>query len=128
MNRAALVLLNWSTVILFVISGLCAALGCILSLSQLGAVSPTFGTNREFAAIAAAVLGETSLFGGRGSVFPGTMLGALLIQRVENGLVIVNADPYLHPLVTSAIIFLEVLIDSTRNRLIARLTRRQIYQ
>ena len=110
----------------YVISGLCAALGSILSLAQLGAVSPTFGTNREFAAIAAAVLGGTSLFGGRGAVFPGTVLGAVLIQSVENGLVILNADPYLYPLVTSAIIFLAVLIDSTRTRLIERWSQRKI--
>ncbi len=110
----------------YVISGLCAGIGCFLSLTQLGAVSPTFGTNREFAAIAAAVLGGTSLFGGRGSVFPGTVLGALLIQSIENGLVIVNADPYLYPLATSGIIFLAVLIDSSRRRLLEHLLPRKI--
>ncbi len=110
----------------YVISGFCAALGGILALAQLGAVSPTFGTNKEFAAIAAAVLGGTSLFGGRGSVFPGAVLGALLIQSVENGLVILNADPYLYPLITSGIIFLAVLTDSARGALIARLSRRKI--
>ena len=110
----------------YLISGVCAALGCILSLTQLGAVSPTFGTNREFAAIAAAVLGGTSLFGGRGAVFPGTVLGAVLIQSVESGLVILNADPYLYPLVTSAIIFLAVLTDSVRTTLLARLGQRRI--
>jgi ribose transport system permease protein len=111
----------------YVISGFCAAMGGILSLSQLGSVSPTFGTNREFTAIAAAVLGGTSLFGGRGAVFPGTVLGAVLMQSVENGLVILNADPYLYPLITSAIIFLAVLIDSQRTRLLTRLNRRKIY-
>ena len=114
-------------VAVYVLSGLCAALGGILSLAQLGAVSPTFGTNREFTAIAAAVLGGTSLFGGRGGVFPGTVLGAVLIQSVENGLVILNADPYLYPLVTAAIIFLAVLLDSTRSRLLAHWGRRRIY-
>jgi len=110
----------------YVISGLCAAIGGILSLAQLGAVSPTFGSNKEFTAIAAAVLGGTSLFGGRGQVFPGTVLGAVLIQSVENGLVILNADPYLYPLVTSAIIFVAVLTDSLRSALLARLSRRHI--
>lgn len=113
--------------IVYVGSGLCAALGGILSLAQLGAVSPTFGSSREFGAIAAAVLGGTSLFGGRGAVFPGTVLGAVLIQSVENGLVILNADPYLYPLVTSGIIFLAVLLDSTRNRLLAHWSRRRIF-
>lgn len=111
----------------YVISGLCAAIGAIISLSQLGAVSPTFGTNREFTAIAAAVLGGTSLFGGRGAVFPGTFLGALLIQTIENGLVIINTDPYLYPLITSAVIFLAVLLDSLRTRLIRDWSRRQIF-
>lgn len=111
----------------YVISGLCAAIGGILSLAQLGAVSPSFGTNREFTAIAAAVLGGTSLFGGRGAVLPGTVLGALLIQSVENGLVILNADPYLYPLVTAGMIFLAVLLDSTRGRLQAHLGRRRIF-
>ena len=106
--------------------GVCAALGGIVALAQIGAVSPKFGENREFTAIAAAVLGGTSLFGGRGHVFPGTMLGALLIQSVENGLVIMNADPYLYPLITSAIIFLAVLLDSARTRMLARLGRRKI--
>ena len=111
----------------YVFSGLCAAIGGILSLAQLGAVSSTFGTNREFTAIAAAVLGGTSLFGGRGGVFPGTVLGAVLIQSVENILVILNADPYLYPLVTAAIIFLVVLLDSTRSHLLVHWGRRRIY-
>jgi ribose transport system permease protein len=110
----------------YIICGFCAAVGGLVSIAQLGAVSPSFGNQREFAAIAAAVLGGTSLFGGRGQVWPGTLLGALLIQTVENGLVIVNADPYLYPLVMSAIIFLAVLLDSLRNRQLLRLQRRHI--
>jgi ribose transport system permease protein len=110
----------------YVISGGCAALGGILSLAQLGAVSPKFGENYEFKAIAAAVLGGTSLFGGRGAVLPGTLLGAVLIQSLENGLVIVNADPYLYPPVTAGVIFLAVLLDCTRHRWLERLHRRRI--
>lgn len=110
----------------YLICGLCAALGGIISLAQIGAVSPKFGENREFTAIAAAVLGGTSLFGGRGQAFPGTVIGALLIQSVENGLVILNADPYLYPLITSAVIFVAVLLDSARNQALARIGRRKI--
>ena len=101
----------------YVLCGLCAALSGLIALSQTGAVSPSFGEEREFAAIAAAVLGGTSLFGGRGGVLPGTFLGAVLIQTVENGLVIVNANPYIYPLVTSLVIFVAVCLDSTRSRL-----------
>jgi len=114
------------TATVYLISGLAAALGGILALSQLGAVSPTFGTNKEFTAIAAAVLGGTSLFGGRGRILPGTLLGALLMQTVDNGLVMLNANVHLYPLVISAIIFLAVAIDSGRTVLLARLTRRPI--
>lgn len=117
---------SWILASVYLISGLCASLGGVVSLSQLGAVSPTFGNQKEFTAIAAAVLGGTSLFGGRGQVFPGTLLGAVLIQTVENGLVIVNADPYIYPLVTSAIIFTAVLVDSARAGVLAKLGRRKI--
>ncbi|MCR9294693.1 MAG: ABC transporter permease, partial [bacterium] len=58
--------------LVYVICGLCAAISGLVALPQSGAVSPTFGNQREFAAIAAAVLGGVSLFGGRGNVLPGT--------------------------------------------------------
>ena len=110
----------------YIICGSCAGLGGILALSQLGSVSPKFGELYEFDAITAAVLGGTSLFGGRGKVFPGTVLGAVLLKSIFNGLVIVQADPYLYPLITSAIIFLAVLLDSLRSELVVRLSRRMI--
>lgn len=98
----------------YLISGLCAALGAMVTLGQLGAVSPKFGEQKEFAAIAAAVLGGTSLFGGRGNVLPGALLGVMLIQTIENGLVMLNVNPYLYPMVTSAVIFCAVLLDRLR--------------
>jgi len=100
----------------YLISGACAAVAAMVTLSQLGAVSPKFGEQKEFAAIAAAVLGGTSLFGGRGNVLPGTLLGVLLIQTIENGLLMKNANPYLYPMITSAVIFTAVLLESLRNR------------
>jgi ribose transport system permease protein len=110
----------------YMISGFCAGLGGMVSLAQLGALSPTFGNGREFAAIAAAVLGGTSLFGGRGSVVPGALLGAVLIQTVESGLVIVNADPYLYPLVLAGVIFVAVLLDGIRQAYRRRIEARKI--
>ena len=85
-----------------------------------------FGENYEFKAIAAAVLGGTSLFGGRGAVLPGTLLGTVLIQSLESGLVMLNADPYLYPMITAAVIFTAVFIDSTRHHLLTRISRRRI--
>ncbi len=100
----------------YLISGTCAAVAALVTLGQLGAVSPKFGEQKEFAAIAAAVLGGTSLFGGRGNVLPGTLLGAVLIQTIENGLVMTNANPYLYPMITSVVIFVAVFFESLRNR------------
>jgi ribose transport system permease protein len=124
--RKAGVPVGRTLVAVYVISGVCAAAGGILTLGQLGAVSPKFGDSYEFKAIAAAVLGGTSLFGGRGAVLPGTVLGAVFIQSVDNGLVILNADPYLYPLITSGVIFLAVLLDSARTTVFARSARRSI--
>ncbi len=111
----------------YLICGLSAGLGGAVALAQLGAVSPRFGEFYEFDAITAAVLGGASLFGGRGQAFPGPVLGAVLIKAVFNGLVMVQANPYLFPLITSAIIFTAVLVDALRDRLLAHLQRRPIY-
>jgi ribose transport system permease protein len=111
----------------YVVCGFCAGLGGILALAQLGSVSPRFGEFYEFDAITAAVLGGTSLFGGRGKVFPGTVVGAVLLKAIFNGLVIVQADPYLYPLITSAIIFVAVLSDSLRGELTRNASRPRIF-
>jgi ribose transport system permease protein len=61
----------------------------------------------------------------RGGVV-GTVFGAVLIQTVENGLVMTNADPYVYPLIISAIIFIAVLVDSIRTGILDRLEMRKI--
>jgi ribose transport system permease protein len=101
----------------YVISGACAGLGGLLALTQLGAVSPRFGELYEFDAITAAVLGGTSLYGGQGRVLPGVVLGALLLKSIFNALVLMQANPYLYPLITAAVIFAAVLVDTLRRRL-----------
>jgi ribose/xylose/arabinose/galactoside ABC-type transport system permease subunit len=110
----------------YVICGVLAALGGFVSVAQLGNVNSGFGEMVEFQAIAAAVLGGASLFGGIGNVFPGTVLGALLIQMVWAGLVATRTDLYLQPLIAAAIIFIAVLLDSLRNTILARLGRHNI--
>lgn len=110
----------------YLVCGTCAALGGFVSVSQLGIVNAGFGEFAELYAIAAAVLGGTSLFGGVGSVLPGTVLGAVLIQMVQSGLVFLRVDIYLQPLVQAAIIFAAVILDSLRNRFLMRLRRRTI--
>jgi ribose/xylose/arabinose/galactoside ABC-type transport system permease subunit len=112
--------------LVYLISGMCAAIGGVVLVAQFGIVTAGFGDKDEFDAIAAVVLGGASLFGGRGSVFPGTVLGAVLVQMVLAGLIFTKVDIYLQPLVFSAIIFVAVLIDSLRNTHITKLERRNI--
>ena len=109
----------------YAVSGACAGIAGFVSITQVGAAASSFAMEKEFAAVAASVLGGVSLFGGRGGV-AGTVFGAVLIQTVQNGLVIVNADPYIYPLVTSSIIFVAVFVDSQRSRILERLVRRRI--
>jgi ribose transport system permease protein len=113
------------TFTVYVLCGLLAAVGGFVSFSQTAAASSTFGLQKEFAVVAAVVLGGTSLFGGRGGVL-GSLFGAVLIQTVQNGLVLMNANPYAYPIVVSGIIFLAVLIDSVRTEMLQRLTQRRI--
>ena len=112
-------------IFVYVVCGACAGIVGFISVAQQGTAQPTFGEEMEFAAIAAAVLGGISLFGGRGGVL-GTLRGALLIKTLQNGLNIMDADPYVYPLVTGGFIFLAVLLDSSRNRLMQYLNRRLI--
>jgi ribose transport system permease protein len=109
----------------YCICGVCAAIGGLVSATQVAVASSTFGYQKEFPVIAAAVLGGTSLFGGRGGVL-GTVFGAVLIQTVENGLVMINANPYAYPLVISVIIFIAVFLDGSRTAILERLERRTI--
>jgi ribose transport system permease protein len=108
--------INQILITVYIICGFCASLGGLVAMAQLGAISPTFGQQSEFMAIAAAVLGGTSLFGGKGHVFPGTLIGAITIQSLQNGLVMINANPYLYPIVTGCVIFVIVLIDSLQHK------------
>ena len=110
----------------YVVCGVCAALGGFVSIAQLGRVSAGFGRGNEFDAIAAAVLGGVSLFGGVGTVFPGAVLGTIMIQMIQAGLVYTRVDIYIQPIVMGAIIFFAVFLDSSRNAFLKKLERRTI--
>jgi ribose/xylose/arabinose/galactoside ABC-type transport system permease subunit len=114
------------TASVYVISGFCASLAGVILVSQQGSISAGLGQGVEFDAIAAAVLGGTSLFGGVGSVFPGTVIGVLLVQMISTGMVYLQIDLYLQDMVAAVVIFFAVLIDALRMRLLTRLERRNI--
>jgi ribose/xylose/arabinose/galactoside ABC-type transport system permease subunit len=114
------------TALVYILSGFCAAVASVISISQVGSVSSSFGDGTEFHAIAASVLGGTSLFGGIGNVFPGTVVGILLIQMIQNGLIFLQVDLYLQEMVKALVILFAVFIDAQRISLIKRLERRNI--
>ena len=109
----------------YVISGVCAALGGLMLISLIGRLNQTFGVGKEFEVITAAVLGGASLFGGVGSAF-GAVVGAVLVQMVQAGMVFIQVNLYMQPMVLAAIIFLAVFFDSLRERRVLRLKRRSI--
>jgi len=96
----------------YVLCGALGALGGILSAGQIGSVAAGFGEGNEFIVISAAVLGGTSLFGGKGNILPGAVTGILLITTIMNGLAMVNASPFVYTIVRGGIIFLAIALDS----------------
>ena len=99
----------------FVISGILSGLAGVILASRVTSGSPVAGTGYELDAIAAVVIGGTSLSGGIGSVF-GTFIGALIIGVINNGLDLINVSSYYQQIVKGLVIFLVVLLDKRMNR------------
>ncbi|WP_297990712.1 ABC transporter permease subunit [Anoxybacillus sp.] len=89
--------------------GLAALAGLILT-SRLNSAQPTAGTAYELDAIAAVVLGGTSLSGGRGWIF-GTLIGALIIGVLNNGLNLLNVSSFYQQVIKGVVILLAVILD-----------------
>lgn len=98
--------------IAYLICGILAAVAGVMSAGQVGAVAVNFAYGNEFIVISAAVLGGTSLFGGKGSVLPGAFIGIILVTTIVNGMAMLNADPYIYTIVRGVIIFIAVMVDS----------------
>jgi ribose transport system permease protein len=94
----------------YTIAGGLAAVGGILVTSRLDAAQPNAGTGYELDSIAAVVIGGTSLSGGRGSVL-GTVLGAVIIGVLNNGLVLLNVSPFWQQVIKGFVILIAVVID-----------------
>lgn len=104
-----------TTVSVYVLSGVFAALAGLVLSSQLTSAGPTAGTTYELTAIAAVVVGGAALTGGKGTV-RGTLLGAFVIGFLSDGLVIVGVSSYWQTVFTGAVIVLAVLLNSIQYR------------
>ena len=99
--------------IAYVVCGAAAAVGGIIATSRIGSASPTAGIGFELDAIASVVIGGTSLLGGEGTVI-GTIIGALIIGVLNNGLNLIDVSPFYQQIVKGAVILLAVLADRKR--------------
>ena len=99
----------------FVISGLLCGLGAVMQTSRLATADPNAAVGLELAAIAAAVIGGTSLMGGRGSVV-NTFFGVLIIAVLQTGLASVGASEPIKRVITGSVIVIAALLDVWRNR------------
>ncbi len=102
-----------SKLLIYGLSGLTAAIAAVVLTGRLMSGQPNAGQGFELDAIAAVVLGGTSIAGGRGSLI-GTLLGALLLGVLNNGLNMVGVNPYVQTVVKGVIILLAIYIGRER--------------
>lgn len=108
----------------YVLCGFTSALGGLMWFSRSAAVHPGLGLGAEFVVVTIVVLGGTSMAGGEGSVIPGTLFGALMLMTLEDGLILMGANPYLYPVVRGCVMLLAVFADALRVRMRAFQGRR----
>lgn len=99
----------------YAIAGLLAALSGIILTARLNSAQPTAGMAFEMDAIAAVVLGGTSLAGGRGTIV-GTLVGALIIGVLDNGLNLLNVSSFYQQVAKGVVILLAVLMDRKQGK------------
>lgn len=97
-------------IIIYTISGIMASVSGLIITSRLSSAQPTAGTSYEMDAIAAVVLGGTSLSGGKGRIL-GTLIGALIIGVLNNGLNIIGVSAFWQQVVKGVVILIAVLLD-----------------
>ncbi len=114
--RIAGVPVKRTKITVYVISGILASFAALILVGRLGAADPTMGNLWELNAIAAAAIGGASLMGGKGSVI-GTLIGAVILGTLSNGLTLLNIQAFYQLLATGLIIIIAMLIDrATRGK------------
>ena len=99
----------------YTLMGLTAGIAGVMLSSRLNTAKPDMATGEELNAIAAVVIGGTSLFGGEGTIV-GTLIGALLMAVIRNGLNLMHISAFYQQITIGAVIILAVLIDRLRRR------------
>ena len=98
----------------YLICGMCAGLAGMVNACNLAMINLNFAIGDEFVVISSAVIGGASLFGGKGRILPGALLGIIMIQVILNGLTLAEASPFLFNVTRGLLIFIAVMMDSIK--------------
>lgn len=98
------------TLLVFIISGICSGICGAVMIARLGSAEPMAGSGHETFAIAAAIIGGTSFFGGKGKI-PNIIVGALIIGLINNALNMLSVETYYQQVATGALIIGAVTLD-----------------
>ncbi len=118
-NRAAAVRaginVKRTTILLYILSAVCAAIGGILYAGRFSAGAAQAGEPLLLDSIAAVVIGGASLFGGSGTIV-GTLIGALIVAVIQYGLVFINVEPFWQFVAVGVVIIISVLVDQSQRK------------
>lgn len=103
-------------ILVYTISGLMCGVAAIIFSAQSMSVPPSAGDGIEFKCVIAATLGGVSMFGGKGTVVPGIIVGALILSVISNVLVLCNASAYIYTVVYALVILFVVLLETLKIR------------
>lgn len=106
---------KWVKLKIYTLSGFFAGLAGLILAGRVGSASPDLATGMELDAITAAVIGGTSFSGGVGTAW-GTVVGALIIGVINNGMTLVGISPFMQQVVKGVIIIVAIIIDERKNR------------
>ncbi len=107
--------IKFNTMLVFGLCGLLSAVAGIVYTARLGSAAPDAAAGYELYAIAACVIGGTSLMGGRGTIF-GAIIGALIMASLDSGMSILNIEPFYQNIIKGAVLILAVYIDVASKR------------
>lgn len=112
-------------IICFLISGFLVGISAIILTSRVNSGQPNLAEGFEFTVIAAAILGGASLSGGKGTLL-GTLLGVLIMQVLDNGMVLLNISSFYQDVVSGAVIILAVILDAQRRMNAEKIVKKKV--
>jgi len=118
-SRYSGIRIHWVKLSVFILSGLSAGIAGLLALGYYGSAFSGDAQGKELNVIAAAVVGGASLNGGKGSAL-GALLGALIIQMIDSGIVTLGIKQNYSQIITGAVVIVAVLLDQLNNWLARR--------